>query len=466
MSETAPSPVKPRPLSSMPGEKGLPLIGDIVRFGKDQRTYIERLRRDHGPVARLRFGPTDWVVVCEPELVHEITVSRWGEFHKPAVNRQVFEQFLGYGVVSSDGDHWKRMHKLMMPAFHRQRIDAYAAVMSEYTGQMLDSWQTGATRDFQDDMTELTLRIVAKTMFDADVQADAKSFGEAMKVVQRVLVAHINFPVPVPRWWPGPVNRRKQKAIANIERIVMGVVEDRRRTGDDKGDLLSTLVHARDEAGKGMSDRELRDEAMTLFFAGHETTANALTWCWYLLGKNPEAVARAKEEVDRVLGGRAPTTADLDKLVYVEQVFKESLRLLPSVWVYMRETANDLELGGYLLPKGTALFISPYLLGRDERFFADPLRFDPDRFTKENERKLPRGAYVPFSAGPRVCMGKQFAMMEARIVLAMLLQRFTPTNPAGYEPEIVCELSMLPKGGLPTIVAPREKAQPVEASNA
>ncbi len=449
------APTKARPWRDMPGERGNLLVGDLVSFGKDQLAYVQALRAKHGPLARFRFGTSDWLVVCEPELVHEITVSRWSEFLKPEINRKIFEQFLGYGVVSSDGDHWKRMHKLMMPAFHKKRIDAYAQIMAAYTDDLAKDWVPGSTRDLADDMTELTLRIVAKTLFDADVQADARTFGNAMKVINEVLVEHVNFPVPVPKWWPSATNRRKQKAIRDVETIVMGVVDQRRRTGEDRGDLLSMLVQARDEAGQGMSNKELRDEAMTLFFAGHETTANALTWAWYLLSKHPEVAAKAAAEVDRVLEGRLPTMADLEHLVYVEQVFKESMRISPSVWVFMREAAHDLELGGYEVPKGTAIFISPFLLGRDARFFPDPMRFDPQRFTKENERMLPRGAYVPFSAGPRVCMGKPFAMMEARIVLAILLQRFVPTSPEGFEPEVVAEMSMHPKGGLPTVVVPR-----------
>lgn len=457
-----------RPARRPPGSRGHLLWGDTVRFGKDQLGFLEQLKRTFGDVARFRFLFADWVVVSDPELIYEITVSRAASFNKAKINSKIFEFFLGNGVLSSDGEYWKRQHKLMLPGFHRKRIDAYGEVMARYTRELCASWQPGQTRDFRDDMTELTLRIVAKTLFDADVQTDASAFGSAMKVINDVLVEHVHFPVRLPRWVPFERNRRKFRAIDDIERVVLGVVDERRKSGADRGDLLSMLIQARDESGAGMSDKELRDESMTLFFAGHETTAHALTWMWYLLCKHPEVEARVVAELDEVLAGRDPTVADLDRLPYLEQVVKESMRLLPSVWSFVREPTSDVQLGEYRVPAGTCLFISSYLVHRDARWYPDPLRFDPERFTRENERKIPRGAYLPFSMGPRVCLGKQFAMMEARLVLATLLQRLRPALAPGHEPELQAALSLQPRHGLSITVTPRAPArhQPLQESRA
>ncbi len=440
-----------------PGPKGLPLLGSTLDFPKDQLGFIEALKREHGDVARFSVAFTNWIQLTNPEHVYDVLVTRAALFHKPAINKRIFELFLGDGLLSIDGETWKRHHKLVLPGFHKKRVDAYGDIMVRYTEELLAEWSDGARVDFNDAMTDLTLAIVAKTLFDADVKRDARTVGRAMKVINEVLVEHVTLPIPVPRWWPTAKNQRKNAAIGDIDAIVARVIDERRRSGRDHGDLLSMLLMTEDEHGGRFNDKELRDESMTLFFAGHETTAHALTWMWYLLAKHPDVEARAVAEIQRELGGRAATVADLARLPYLEMVVKESMRVLPSVWVFMRTPTEDVEYGGYTLPKGSIVFISPYLLHRDARWFPQPLEFRPERFEKDAEKTIPSGAYLPFSMGPRVCLGKAFAMMEARLILATLLGRVRPVLAPGYEPVLNPRLSLNPKNGMPIDVRLRQK---------
>lgn len=447
-----------------PGYQSPFALYPMERMQDHAAEFMAELQAAHGDVSMFRMLGHPWVVVNDPEAIYEILTKRADKFHKAAVNPKIFRSFLGYGILSADGEAWRRSHKMMMPAFHKKRIDAYAKVMVDFTRDMLDEWQAAEDRDVCADMNALTLAIVAKTLFDADVRGeDAETVGEAMLTINHVLVEHIQMPIPFPRWWPSPKNRRKVKAVDAIDAIVRRTIRERQESGEDRGDLLSMMLLSRDEAGQGMSETQLRDEAMTIFFAGHETTAHALTWAWYLLAKHPEVTKKAQAEVDEVLGDRAAGLADVKELPYIEQVTKEVMRLLPSVYVFMREPIEDVVVGGYTLKKGWYILISPYVLHRNERF-GDPLEFRPERWTKEMEKGLHKGAYVPFSAGARVCLGKVFAIMELKLIIATLLQRVTPRIPEGHEPVMLQQLSLNPKDGLPAIVELRPRETPVSAS--
>ena len=432
-------------------------------FQRDPLTYCTELARDYGPIVRFYVGPYDWYMLTDPEDIYDVLVRRWDVFHKPRLNKRIFRFFLGESLLSADGEQWKRLHKMVQPAFHRRRIEAYADFMVEATERMTQRWRPGAEIDFSAEMTDLTLHIVGKTLFDADVSAAADRIRGAMQVINRVLVDHVNKPVPVPKWWPSKPNREKHHAIEAIEDVVRQLVDQRRRDGIDRGDLLSTLVFTTDEQGRGLSDKEIRDAAMTLIFAGHDTTSYAVTWMWYLLAQNPEPLSKVQRELDEVVGGRAVTNADLKNLPYLEMVVKESLRLLPSVWCFMREPTEEVEVGEYTIPRGGQVFISPYIMHRLPHVFERPNEFVPERFTREGERAIPRGAYIPFSIGPRVCQGKQFAMMEARLILATILQRLTPTLTPGFEPVLYPKLSLSSLNGMPSIVRLR-RSKPREGS--
>jgi cytochrome P450 len=309
-------------------------------------------------------------------------------------------------------------------------------------------------------MTSLTLSIVTKTLFDTDVDGGITStVGNAMLTLNQTMVEHINMPIPVPKWWPSKTNQRKLKAIEDVENIVKDIINERRREGVDRGDLLSMLVFAEDEDGNRMSDRELRDQSMTLFFAGHETTAISLVWMLYLMSQHPEVVVKMRAELDEHVGDRTLCVDDLGKLPYLEMVVKESMRILPAVWSFMKETIEDVELGDYLIPKGSMIFISPYVTQHNPLYFPEPDEFRPERFTKENEKALPKGAYVPFSAGQRICLGKMFALMESKLILGTMVNNVDFVLPEGHTIEFLAQLSLHPKGGLPMQVVKRKRVQ-------
>jgi cytochrome P450 len=316
--------------------------------------------------------------------------------------------------------------------------------MVDFTERMLDRWKEGERRDMRLELNALALEVVADTLFDIDIgEGDSETIRDALADISKILVTDADKMIPRPDWWPTAESRRKNRAIAKIEEIIRRVHEERRTYQTDRGDLFSHMVFVEDEQG-GMSDKQLRDEAMTLIFAGHETTAHALTWTWYLLAKNPDKVAKMREELGQVLNGRRAAVEDLPNLPYLEMVVKESLRLYPSVWAYARQAQRDLVIEGYQIKKGQTITISHIAAGRNPKYYDNPMEFRPERWTREFERSLPRGAYVPFAGGPRVCLGKQFAMMEMRMILGTIVQRIEPNLAEGFEPDFVTELSMHP----------------------
>jgi cytochrome P450 len=432
-----------------PGPRGDLLLGSTLDFKDRPARFIRYVAQAYGDVTRFRVGPVHWYLLAHPEDIQDAMTRRADVFIKPAIARRLWDPFLGDGLLTAEGEAWKRLHTLVRPAFHRTRIHGYGDVMTAYTDRMIDGWTAGSRLDLDEAMVALTLEIVAKTLFDADIADGAETFGRAMDALQRQMVEHIHMPLPVPRWWPSAGNRRKVEAIDTIEGIVWGVIEARRASGEDRGDLLSMLLLSRDEDGNGLTDKEIRDQAMTLFFAGHETSAHQMTWAWYLLARNPHAAARLQREIDAVTGGSRLTVAHLKQLPYLEWTFLEAMRMQPSVWVFMKETTEDVEVRGYRIPKGSPVVISPWVTHHDARWFPSPETFDPERFSPERARSIPKGAYVPFSGGQRICLGKAFAMMEGQLVLGTMLQRLTPAVPADYELAFTAELSMHPDGPLP-----------------
>ncbi|HSN84249.1 MAG TPA: cytochrome P450 [Polyangiales bacterium] len=427
---------------------------DLIR---DRSGFLIEGHAKLGDVFFARALVRDLLCVRDPAVVNAINVTYWADFHKPDYIKTMWKPFLGNGLVPNDGESWKRQHKLIMPGFHKKRVDAYAPTMVAFTQRMLDRWSEGERKDMRVELNALALEVVTCTLFDIDIgKEDSKTIRDAIGEVSEILVTDADKMIPRPDWWPTSENRRKKHAIAKIEEIIRRVHQERLTNQKDRGDLFSHMVFVEDEQGR-MSDRQLRDEAMTLIFAGHETTAHALTWTWYLLAKNQDKVAKMREELDRVLGGRPPEVEDLPNLPYLEMVVKESLRLLPSVWAYARQAQRDLVIEGYPIKKGQTITISHIAMGRNPSYYDDPEEFRPERWTREFERGLPRGAYTPFAGGPRVCLGKQFAMMEMRMILATLLQRVEPNVPEGFEPDFVTELSMHPgKRGMPMVVRFRE----------
>ena len=451
----SPSAALPAARRAIPRMPGRPFIGPLREMQADRGRFLIEGHARYGDTFSVRIFGRDIVFTREPALINAINVTHAQSFHKPMHIKMMWEPFLGQGLVPNDGPSWKRQHKLIMPGFHKRRVDAYATTMVDFTERLLSHWVPGEQRDVRADLLELTLEIVTKTLFDIDVAAgDASAIHRAMVDISERLVGDADLLIPRPRWWPTEANRRKYKAIHALEEIIWRVLADRRKNGEDRGDLFSHMVFARDDAG-GMSDKQLRDESMTLIFAGHETTAHALTWTWYLLAKHPEIAARVREELTRVLGSERVTVEHLPQLTYLESVLKESLRVLPSVWAYAREAQEDLTLAGYALRKGTTVTISHLAMSQNETYYPDAARFLPERWTREFEKSLPKGAYTPFAAGPRVCLGKQFAMMEMLMVLATVLSAYEPNLVAGFEPDFITELSRHPgPRGMQMIVRP------------
>jgi cytochrome P450 len=363
------------------------------------------------------------MVVNHPDLVEEVLVTKNRHFHKHFALRTA-RSTLGNGLLTSEDDFWRRQRKLAQPAFHREKITALGNVMVSLTERMLESWRDGQERDAQEDMMRLTLEIVAKTLFGAELASESAEASAAMETLLKTFTARVSRMVPIPEWIPTPANLRFQQAMRRLDRIIFQFIAQRRASGEDRDDLLSLLLAARDEDDNRMTDRQLRDESTTLFMAGHETTANTLAWVWFLLSNHSEVEARLHEELDRVLTGRAPTVDDLPRLAYTEAVVSESLRLYPTVWLLGREAVESCQVGGYDVPVGTTVYMSQWVIHRDPRFHNDPLSYRPERWLDGLARRLHRYAYFPFGGGPRICIGNTFAMMEATLLLATIASRY------------------------------------------
>jgi cytochrome P450 len=412
------------PPKAPPGPPQRWLFGNLKEFGRDRLGVLSRWAHEYGDVVWARFGPRYLVFINHPDLVEEVLVNQNRKFIKHYRLRDA-TRTLGQGLLISEGEFWRGQRKLAQPAFHRERIAAYGQLMVDLTERMLATWADGQVRDAQDDMMRLTLEIVAKTLFDAEVGGDSADIRAAMETLMRAFVVRTARLISPPHWLPTPMNVRVEQAIRRLERLLLSIIAERRKSGEDRGDLLSMLLRAQDEeSGRRMSDSQLRDEMMTLFMAGHETTANTLAWAWFLLSGHPEAEARLHSELEQVLCGRSPTVADLPHLPYTESVINETLRVYPTVWMLGREAIEPLELGGYPIPVGTTIFMPQWVIHRDRRWFDDPEVFRPERWQGGLMQRIHRYAYFPFGGGPRICIGNNFALMEAALVLATIAQKF------------------------------------------
>jgi cytochrome P450 len=407
-----------------PGPRGHFLLGNLLEFRRDSLAFYTRCAREYGDIVSFRLGPRRVVQVNRPDLIDSVLVTGNRHFRKNFFALRHLHAVLGNGLITSEGEHWLRQRRLAQPAFHRDHLAAYGGIMVACAERALAGWRAGETRDVHAEMMRLTLAIAARVFFDLDVTGDAGEVGAAFAVVQEVFNQQVASLFVPPAWLPTPANLRLRRAVRRLEALLQDLIRQRRAGGPDRGDLLARLLHARDEDGSAMTDRQLRDETMTLLLAGHETTALALSWTWYLLAQHPAAEARLAAELRSVLGGRSPTVADLPRLEYTGRVLLESMRLYPPVYAIGREARQECVIGGYRVPAGTAVLIFPWVLHRDPRYFADPAKFDPDRWANGLAGRLPRYAYFPFSGGPRVCLGKEFAMLEAVLVLATVAQRF------------------------------------------
>ena len=454
----------------VPGPKRAFPFGSAFDFAGNPPHFLNRLADEYGDIVRFYFFGRSLYMVNNPDYIREVLVTKADSFPKAERDITILSKFLGNGLLTSEGDFHKKQRKLAQPVFHRQRIQSYAETMVAYTNQVVGNWRDGESRQICDEMMSLTMFIVAKTLFDADMDdmaGEVETIGQAIEDLQAISNAEYRTFIILPEWVPTRNNRLRKKGRAVMYGIIDRLIAERRATAvngriADTGDLLSMLLLAQDEDGRTMTDNQVRDELVTLFAAGHETTSNALAWSWYLLSQHPDVEARLHREVDEVLNGRLPTLQDLPQLPYTEMVLKESMRLYPPAWTLnTRQAVEDTAVGDYLIPKDRLIFVSPYVMHRRPEFFPDPERFDPERFTPGNEKELPRYAYVPFGAGPRVCIGNSFAMMEAHLILATIAQRFRLELDPAQEIELNPLITLSPKYGLKMRVIKREKLEPV-----
>ncbi len=375
-------------------------------------------------------------------------------FVKPQLLKRLHD-LLGQGLLTSEGETWFKQRRLAQPVFHQKRIATYGEVMVDYTEQMLTSWKDGETREIQGEMMRLTFNIVMKILFSSDVtEEQAQSVTHAMSVAADWLMVARKALIPyLSDRFPSPLNLRYKSAMQNMDKHIYEIIQQRRKSGENPGDLLSMMMQAQDEDdGSKMNDKQLRDEIATLIFAGHETSANTLTWTWMLLSQNPEVLAKLKQELKEVLGDRSPTIADLPSLRYTNLVIKESMRLYPVVWNMFSETSADCEIGGYHVPAGCTIIGSQWVMQRDPRFWEQPETFNPDRWAGDLEKQLPRGVYAPFGDGPRICIGRSFALMEVVLLLAAIAQKFELTLVPGQTIIPQPTITLQPKDGIKMVL--------------
>jgi cytochrome P450 len=425
-----------------PRARALPVIGSAIDLVREPLGFLERISREHGDAVEFRLPGQRVYLFNHPDAIEQLLVTEREKLIKDKLTREL-SLMLGQGLLVSEGAFWRKQRRLAQPAFHRERIAAYADVMVSYAERTIAGWRAGETRDVHKDMMHLTLEIVAKTLFGVDVGEVARKIEWSLEVL---MDRFAGAGVMMPMFLPTPANLRTKKAIEELDAIVYGIIRERRRSGGE-GDLISMLLEATNDEDGGMSDVQLRDEAMTLMLAGHETTALTLGYTFHLLGEHREIAAKLLAEIDAVLGDRPATAADLPKLRYADWVVRESMRLYPPAWAIGREAIAPCTIGGYAIEPGTQMWAAQWVVHRDARWFPEPERFLPERWANDFAKTIPRHAYFPFGGGPRICIGNSFAMMEAVLILVTVARRFrlTSTRPVTLAPSV----TLRPKGGLP-----------------
>jgi cytochrome P450 len=413
---------------------------------RDPLAFFTKLARDYGDVSQLTLFDFRTLFINHPDDIEDVLVNKARKFEKGRVMKANMRLF-GEGLLTSEGDFWLRQRRLAQPAFHRARIAAYGTTMVEYSERAMRGWKSGEVRDIHEDMMEITLQIVGKTLFNTDLTRDAKEVGETLEILLK-LAADFGKSILIPLWVPTPRNLRARMGIRRIEKIIYRIIAQKRAEARDTGDLLSMLLAVQDEDGSRMSDRQLRDETITLFLAGHETTANALSWTLWLLAQNPAAEKKFLEELHGVLVGRAPNIEDIPKLTYTANILTESMRLYPPAWGMARLVKEEVEVAGYKLVPGNGVACAQWVVHRDPRWFEEPDRFLPERWEGDLAKRLPRFAYFPFGGGPRQCIGNSFALMEATLILATVAQKFRFKLVEGHAVKPLASITLRPAHGI------------------
>ncbi len=431
-----------------PGPKGWPILGLALEVRRDPLGTLQRLAREYGDVVSVPVMGMRRVLLNRPEYTQQLLILDHAKLYKSVLTKLVVGPLLGQGLLISEGEFWRKQRRLAQPAFHRARTNEYSPVMVECALQQMKQWCTGETRNIAEEMMKVSLEVAVRTLFGTSLASDSAGIGKAMTFLMRYYLHRARSPWHLPASWPTPGNRRAKREVEFMDSMVYRIIAERKQETQPRKDLLTLLTAAMHEDGTQMTERQLRDETMTLFVAGHETTALTLAWTWYLLGENPPAEECLHEELGGVLGGKPAEVSDLEKLPYLHAVMLESLRLFPPAYMLARMNVEPVRFGEYEIPTGTTLLSSQWILHRDPRFFESPERFLPERWLGGLEQNLPPGAYFPFGDGPRRCIGQGFAMLESALVIAAIAQKYKfrlkPGFPVVPEPLV----TLRPKYGI------------------
>jgi len=442
--------------SSPPGPDGEPFFGSSRRYARDPFRFLSACEQAYGDVVQFDFGPMATYLVTDPEDIEQVLVSDADLFGKPSFV-QALGDLLGKGLLLSEGQTWRDQRQLAAPAFKMDRLTGFADDIVTHSDEMLADWTDGSEVDIEQKMTQVTLAVIVDLMLGTDLNdRRVRTIREALEP----LGARFE-PDPIrsaaPEWLPMPGDSEYRQAVETMESVIDDIVTERRgtqgdaATGESPDDLLSILLRAQERGEQ--SDRQIRDEVMTILLAGHDTTALTLTYTWYLLSQHPDAERRVHAEVDEVVGDNRPTMADVAQLDYVQRVIDESMRLYPPVYTMFREPRQPVEVGGYQIPDDASIMISQWAMHRSERYWDEPDVFDPDRWTRDVDR--PRFTYFPFGAGPRHCIGKHLATLEAKLIVARTAQQHSLEYTREREPELRPTLTMHPRDGMPMRVHDR-----------
>jgi cytochrome P450 len=424
MTSSAIAAIKP---PELPGPKGLPLLGVSIRLVRDSLELLQSVAREYGDIVRIPVITGTRILLNHPDYIQQVLVFQPQKFHKSKLSKEATERLLGQGLLISEGDFWRRQRRLAQPAFHKQRINEYSSTMLECAQAQIRGWRDGETRNMAQEMMELTLEAAVRTLFGTTLPGEAQHVGRAMTFLMRYSLARARKPIHIPASWPTPKNRRANGEYGFLDSLVYRIISERKAQNgsNHRNDLLSLLMAAMDENGTQMTPKQLRDETMTLFLAGHETTALTLSWTWYLLGQNPAVEECLRDELRSVLGGRPPEIADLARLPYLHAVINEVLRLYPPAYILARVAIAPFHIGEYDFPAGETVLLSQWVMHRDPRYYDNPDAFRPERWLDGLADRLPPGAYFPFGDGPRRCIGQGFALLESALVIATIAQRFS-----------------------------------------
>jgi cytochrome P450 len=446
--------MQPPKKQTAPGPRGHFLLGNLREFRSDVLRLVTESAATHGDIVRCRLGPQVLHLLNHPDHVAQVLQKRAANYDKNTRSSAAIRAVTGESLLTCNGEAWKRQRRMDQPAFHHQQIIGFAEQMTTATAAMIRSWRDRPVLDISSEMARLTYAIVGQTLFSFNTGEDAATVEKAMRVILPHVFGRLGKLFNWPGWVPTPANRRFYKSLAEVDQVVYRIIDQHRRAqenGQPDTDLLAMLMRVRDsETGTGLDDSQLRNETITFLLAGHETTANALTWTFYLISQHPEVERQLLVEITRVLGGRTPTLADIPNLTHTRNVIQESMRLYPPIWIIERRVIQEDVIGGYTLPAGSAVVVSPYALHRHPAFWDRPDEFDPSRF----QSPAP-AAYIPFGAGPRSCIGSEFAMLEAQLITAMVMQAFQLRLVPGHPVEPLPDITLRAKHGMMMTSQPR-----------